>query len=378
MNKQKMILAVFSLLGIYSLIPCIMYAKSVDIYNYSNQKFYGHDIYVHTTIAWCNNIWIDDKQPLDHPNSHYSEGVNGTCCYDWFEVKGKRFYIPNQCRPAGPRIEIMQDGNVYIDGSKAGSYGDVGGFFKQVGNQMGDAFKSLGNDLNKGFTKLGACTQVATLGTELAAKVAAQQTVLSGNLTDAIVQAAQESAIQPLIGARKAAEQVLELAKQFLEKAGKPIATGSIEAARQTASGALQAGETASIAVLTATDQATQALLEGILKTFNIEQLRYEGSLQKLASGNLGNVQCKATIAKQKIDFNFDLTIKDPIKSIDKLATAIADKIVDLAQKTAQKAAGIFHTNITPLQDDVLKLTLWHCTKELMSLNLTINKENIV
>lgn len=237
-------------------------------------------------------------------------------------------------------------------------------YLQEMGDAIGNTFKDFGNDINKGFNKLGACMEVAALGTELTAKLAAKETILAGNLTDAILETAEESAIQPLIGARKMAEQVLEAAKGFLEKVGKPVATGSISAAQQTAAGTLQAGETVSVGVLTATDEA----IKTILKTFNIQQIRYEGSLQKLASGNLGNVKCKALIAQQKVKFDFDLNIKDAMGSIKNLANKIADAIVTAAQASA-KALHITEQKVH-MPDDVIKLTMWHHTKHQMPLEL--------
>lgn len=259
----------------------------------------------------------------------------------------------------------------------------VGSFFKNTGNKIGDAFKTFGNDLKNGFNKVDSCTQVATLGTQLAAKMAAKETILSGNLTDAILDGAQSSAIAPLIAAREGAQQVLEAAKKILDASNK-AATASIDAANQAADATLKGGQSASIAVLTAADKTANAIVDNLLKNFNIQQVRYEGSLQKLASGNLGNVQCIAFLAGRNFDFNFNLSIKEPINGIEILSKKIADKFVILAKQIASKtvdiahqAAGILHVQTKKLhdQEDLIKLTVWHYSKKHMPLNIALTEE---
>jgi hypothetical protein len=96
------------------------------------------DVYVHTTIAWCNNIWHPDA--LEAKTGVYDEGVGGTCCFDWFTVKGQKFFRPNQC--SGPDIEIRTENGrlvVYDRGSKALPYGDVGALFKDVAQKTQEA-----------------------------------------------------------------------------------------------------------------------------------------------------------------------------------------------------------------------------------------------
>ena len=276
-------------------------------------------------------------------------------------------------------LEIASDGTIvltrYAESKSQCKWSDascqfkkVGSFFEDVGKKMGDAFKDVGNNINKGFDKLGACMEVATLGTELAAKVAAKETILSGNLTDAIVQASQEAAIQPLIGARKGAEQILEAAKSILDASNK-AAAGTLDVARQTASGTLKAGEVVATGVLRAADETTKL----ILSSFDIQEIRYEGSLQKLFKGNLGNCSCKAIIFKQKVDLNFDLNVHDPIDGIKKLANKIADKVVQAAQTSSSALKNFFTANETLYnQEDILKLTMSSYIKQHTPLELAL------
>lgn len=229
--------------------------------------------------------------------------------------------------------------------------------FEQAAKQVSKGFQTAGANIVKGFDALGACSELAALTTARAVQWAALQSVLSGQLTDGILATAQESAIQPMIAARKIAEQTLRAATGILD-ASKAVATGTLEAAKQTSRGVLLAGETVSVGVLIAADEVMKAALE----TFDIQHMRYEGSLQELAKGNLGNVRCTAIIVKQNVNFIFDLNIKDPLNSIKNLANIIADSVTSIAKQMGKGLAGTKAHNMH-MHDDLIKLTLWYYGK---------------
>lgn len=324
--------------------------------------------------------------PNAHPSDYWAREYNEDTAewYSWTEVKAPSWYV-GTCWPGSllHRDDACNDwcgrGNwinaecsenkTYCKCKESISPGTDNIFTKisraaqSVIQKTNDTFKNLGDDMNKGFSKLGACMEVAALSAERAAKKAALETVLSRGLTETILNNAQEAAIQPLIGARKTAEGTLSTAQAFLEKVAHPIATGSIEAARQTASGTLTAGEVVSTGVLTGVDETVQAMLN----TFDIQNIRYKGSLQEFASGNLGNVTCKGIIAKQSFNINFDLNVKDATKSVKNLANKIADTFKDLAKQGVnflQKGARSLNLSQIHVQDDVIKLTMWHHIKK--------------
>lgn len=232
----------------------------------------------------------------------------------------------------------------------------IGGALKTafVDNVYEKGLKNFGDEVVKEFT---VCLDVKVLKAKRLEKIALRETIFSGKLTNAMLDAAQETAIQPLIGARKAAQGTLDTAKAFLQKAGRPIATGTIGAAQTSATGFLSAGETVATGVLTGVDETVQTMLS----TFDIQHIRYEGSLQELAKGSLGNVTCKATIVGKSFDFNFDLDVKGPIESLKNLTNKIKDVFVDEAKKAVnklQEGAQKLHLSSRKDYNDMIMLTL--------------------
>lgn len=135
MNKKR-ISSLIALLNLPLLFVIAIGAKSADIYNESDTPLPGKTVYIHGVSGLCSDIWHPDT--LDPKTGHYHEGIGwkqAACCYDWFKVYDDKFYIPNSCRGAGPTITIKNDG-VYVNGDPANHYGDVGAFFKQLGQKI--------------------------------------------------------------------------------------------------------------------------------------------------------------------------------------------------------------------------------------------------
>ena len=247
----------------------------------------------------------------------------------------------------------------------------VGGALKTafVDNVYEKGLKKIGEETVKEFT---VCADARELRMKRYYKISIRETIFSEKLTDFSVGFGEQTSIQPLIGARKIAQGTLDAAKKILE-AGRKTATGAIGVARETATGILSAEETVVVGVLTVAEETVQAMMSA----FDIQHIRYEGSLKELASGSLGNVTCKAIIAGKSLDFSFDLDIHGPLKSIERLADRIADKFMETAKKAVdklQEGARSLHLSQAQLSyDDIIKLTIWNHTKEYIPLKLAHN-----
>ncbi len=255
------------------------------------------------------------------------------------------------------------------DGLKDVFEDKVGGALKTafVNNVYEKGLKKFGEEVKKEFT---VCMDVKELKAKRYYKIALRETIFSSALTDFSVDFGKQASIQPLIGARKVAEGTLDTAKGFLDKVANPISTGTIGAAEKTGTGVLTAGETVATGVLTGVDETVQALLS----TFDIKHMRYEGSLQELASGNLGHVVCTAVIVGKSVDFSFDLDIHGPIKSIEKLADKIKNAFVAELKKAIVKlqdtsrSLGLSFNEFK--HEDMVHLTLWKHSKNYASLSV--------
>ncbi|MDR3550357.1 MAG: hypothetical protein P4L31_03020 [Candidatus Babeliales bacterium] len=113
----------------------------------------------------------------------------------------------------------------------------------------------------------------------------------------------------------------------------KVTADGVLEAAKQTSAGVLTGAGAATKGILTAVDQVVNQLMN----TFNVKHIKYQGNLQSMATGNLGNVECSAVILNQKVNFKFDLNVHQPAQGI----ADIVNKLVDACTKEIKKAAKI-------------------------------------
>lgn len=199
--------------------------------------------------------------------------------------------------------------------------------------------KPLWAQILYGWAQAGG--EITAYGTALAGLVAAKEVangVLEGlkQIGKGSVKAAQETARGTLIAT-----------KGFLDTVGKGVVEGSLLAARGSG-----------IGLLTATREAAGALLEAgklwtsisfaFVMPVNVSGLSYHGSLQELATGKLGNVECevrflggllgdvgklgsvfspldKDQFRTTKIRFSLD--IKSPLESLNNVANEAVDAV---------------------------------------------------
>ncbi len=174
--------------------------------------------------------------------------------------------------------------------------------------------------------------EITAYGTALAGLVAAKEVanaVLEGlkQIGKGSVKAAQETARGSLIAT-----------KGFLDTVGKGVVEGSLLAARGSGIGLLTATREAAGAVLEAGKLwATISLAYAM--PVNVSGLSYRGSLQELASGRLGNVQCEMRILggllgdilhKDELKvtrISVSLDIRSPIESLNAIANEAVDSV---------------------------------------------------
>lgn len=174
---------------------------NIIIRNKTKDMLNKGDVNVHTTQAGCPSFWNgNDLQPGQEYSENQKAGICAGACFDYFTVKGAKYYIPNQCSSA--TIEIF-DGFVNLNGNKAHPYD---------------------------------CYNVPAWGIELAAKKTAMETALLS----------------------------LKAAEGFLDKIGKPVATTGASAIRQTATGTLTAGKEVALGVLSTSESTAEFLLTAI------------------------------------------------------------------------------------------------------------------
>lgn len=193
--------------------------------------------------------------------------------------------------------------------------------------------------------------EITGYGTALAGLVAAKEVaygVLEGlkQIGKGSVKAAQETA-----------RGTLTATKGFLDTVGKGVVEGSLLGARGSG-----------IGLLTATREAAGALLEAgkiwtsisfaFVMPVNISGLSYHGSLQELATGKLGNVECEVRflggllgdIGKlgsvfspldkdqfRTTKIHFALDIRSPLESLNKVANEAVD-LVSVQAKAQQES----------------------------------------
>lgn len=180
---------------------------TITIKNSTNALLHGDsdknkaDVLVHTTLVTCSDFWISTNLL---PGQQYSEKQKAAACvgacYDWFKVKGNKYYIPNHC--SNSTIDVREDG-IYLNGSKAHPYN---------------------------------CDNVVQWGIELAAKKIAMETALIS----------------------------LKAAEGFLDQVGKPVASTGALSVRETAKGVLVAGKEVATGVLSSSEAVAEFLLTAI------------------------------------------------------------------------------------------------------------------
>lgn len=179
-----------------------IYAYTVRMYNRSSTTYKDSEVHVHNTAAWCPDS--RNEGDLIAKTGDYIDDYKsircGHTCFDYFEVKDQKFYIPDQC--SSPTIEIFDDA-IYLNGKIPKPY---------------DCWKAPG------------------WAFELAAKKIALES----------------------------AKFALQVAEGFLDKVGKPIGTTGALAVRETGKGVVNAGGQAAVAVIEATDEVVTALMEAV------------------------------------------------------------------------------------------------------------------
>lgn len=276
---------------------------TVRMYNKTSKvTFKSNEIHVHNTASWCPDSRNEKDLP---PTTGYYEDIyksikcRGTC-FDWFEIRGYKFYIPNQCSDV--TIEI-NDNQVLLNGNPARSYGDIGAFFKDIGSVVGEQIADRFKD-----------TQ-ATRSIDFAARMAAYEVALQ--TATGVLTAAKELAQVTLQGAQETA------------KLGTQAANGFLQGVEQTADGILQFSDDAAKGVLEAAKQTGVGVLQGTtwvvnntLGQFDINKIHYDGNLQDLSKGVLGNVLVEAQVVKP-ISFHMNLDPKNVANSVASIATDI-------------------------------------------------------
>lgn len=143
----------------------------------------------------------------------------------------------------------------------------------------------------------------------------------------------------------------LKLAEGFLEKVGKPVATTGALAVRESGKGILVAGREISTEVLSSSEDMAEFLLTAI----DIQKLHWDGNLQDMADGKMGNFQVTATIFKKDFSFNLDLDIHKGVDFVKNIAQKIVDKLKEMIDKMEYIVTS--HNDFIK-KDDMIKMAL--------------------
>jgi hypothetical protein len=155
--------------------------------------------------------------------------------------------------------------------------------------------------LNGSKAKPYNCYGVPAWGAELAAKKIAMETALLS----------------------------LTAAEQFLAKVGKPVATTGAGAVRDAGTGILTGAKETTNAVLSGSEDVAEFLLTAI----DIQKRHWDGKLEDLAKGNLGNVEVAGKIFNQSFDISLNLDVVNAANSIKGIAQKIVDLLTDAVNK---------------------------------------------
>ena len=200
---------------------------------------------------------------------------------------------------------------------------------------IGDKVKALGQDFyNKAIKPAAdAIYNKALLPIEHVAEDVADHIKECGYLAqDSADLAAQETAKgvadAALIVAQQAADKTLAATKGTTQ--GVMVGTkGILEGVNQTTQGVLIGVEATTNGILTGVEQA----IDQVLNSFNINKLRYHGTLQDLAKGVLGNINVSGKVLRQPINLTLDLDVHHPEESIKSIVGAIVNIMKDEVQK---------------------------------------------
>jgi len=132
-------------------VPGMYGTRTIYMDNQSSVTFHDSDVHVHTTASWCPDSRNEGN--LVAKTGHYEDAYKSLkcrgACFDWFEIKGHKFYIPNQCSDV--RITIKDD-TVLLNGNPAKAYGDIKGFFQAVGLGLSQAVEEAQHKISATFS----------------------------------------------------------------------------------------------------------------------------------------------------------------------------------------------------------------------------------
>jgi len=168
-----------------------------------------------------------------------------------------------------------------------------------------------------GWAKVGG--EIIGFGTALAGLE------VSKNVANAVLEAAKYTAKGALIGAKTTAEQVLVGAQGFLNQVGSNVSRGVLEAARQTGEGILVGAREGTLGVM----EGGKFVATQLLSAFNLQSLHYDGNLQDMAHGQLGNVEAKMELLGNDVSLHFSLNLKGGFDVVKDSVMNLVHKVVD-------------------------------------------------
>ncbi len=143
-------------------------------------------------------------------------------------------------------------------------------------------------------------------------------------LATGVLKTAQETAKGTLLASKAVAEKAMSASQELLDgvnSASKIVLQGSAD----IASGALEGVKQGSLAVL----EGGSIVTKGILELFDIEEIKYKGTLAALKSGSLGNVSIQAAVFKKKFDLKVTLDIKKGYNAVTDALNKAVQPVID-------------------------------------------------
>lgn len=186
-----------------------------------------------------------------------------------------------------------------------------------------DGVKSTAEDIGHGFEDAGKWIgdrfhdTKPTRAIDYAARLAAFETAL--HVATAVLDAAKFIADQTLEGAYQTANGSLKIAEHFLDDVVQNLATGTLRGPKLASQGILEGAKHASVGVL----EGGRWLTNQSLGQIDITCIHYDGNVQDLIRGNLGNVEIRGKILVPFKPVKFDLDISNPIASVTSAAASI-------------------------------------------------------
>lgn len=199
---------------------------------------------------------------------------------------------------------------------------------KNTADKIGDAFKNAPTEIADRFKD----TQ-ATRALDFAARMAAYESALQ--IATGTLSTAKELSSGTLGASKATAQAGLSAAQGFL-RVVESTSTGVLQTSGDAAKGVLEGAKQTSVGVL----QGTTWVANQTLNQFEITRIHYDGSLQDLAKGTLGNVEVDARIV-QPLTFHMTLDPKNITSSVtsvvNDITTTFKHSFIDpLTPKLAQ------------------------------------------